>query len=886
VTLFHRFVSMFRWVLRREKAEQQLDEEMRTFVDICAADKMREGVSLAEARRRAVLELGGIEQVKEQVRTSRHGALVDEIGRDVRYAFRTFARNPGFVLVVVLTLGLGIGANTAIFSLIDALMLRWLPVRDPQELVQVKLQEPGDGPATDTFSYPIVRALGEQQEIFTGVAGFSGYSFNIGAGDSIGKVSGALVIGGYYETLGLNPEAGRLLTRSDDAPDAPLAAVISDGYWERQFLRSPAAIGQILVVNGAPATIVGVSPPGFTGANVGMTADITLTAGAFASVNRQVAELIGPGNFWIRALARPAPGVSVRQAEARLTTVWSGIWDSLIAAHWPQSQRSPFANARFQLAPGGTGWTTMRDRYRQPLTVLMSVVAVVLLIACANVASLMLARASARQREIAVRLALGASRGRVVRQLLIESTLLSSIGAAFGILLAWASSRLLLETMFPGSWRVTFDLTPNGHILGFTAAVSAATGVLFGLAPALRTTAAGPAAALNDDMRTSSSRSRLLPSLIVAQVAMSLVLLVGAGLFAGTLRNLQRLDPGFNREGVLIADLEGRRTPVPQELVDEIQALPGVVSASVSTHTPLSGSIWSDRAVPRGQPVPERDSAFFVGAGPRLLEIMQTPLISGRDFTDRDSAEAQPVAVVNEAYARRFFPDRQPLGQYLSAVVRGARRDLEIVGVAKNTSAAGLRRRSPLTVYVAYRQLTGSFPTTLVIRARGNLAGMAAAIRRAIQPQMPDTAIEVLPLSAQIEAAMVQERVMAGLAGAFGALALVLASVGLYGLLAYTVARRTKEVGIRVALGAERARVVAMILGGAVRLVSIGILLGLPAAWAASRAVQSMLFGLKPADPATIGGAIVLLGAAALVAAYVPAWRASRIDPLTALRHE
>jgi putative ABC transport system permease protein len=887
VTLLHRVASIVRWLLRRDRAERQLDEEMRTFVDLCAADKMRNGVPAAEARRLAVLELGGIEQTKERVRTSRHGALVDEVGRDVRYAFRTFARNPGFVVVVVLTLALGIGANTAIFSLIDALMLRWLPVRHPQELVQLRMRLPEDtGPGGDTFSYAIVRALADQHEIFESLAGFSGYGFNAGSGDSIGKVPGALVTGGYYETLGLNAAAGRLLNRSDDDPGAPLAAVISDGYWARQFLRSPAAIGQTLVLGGAPATIVGVSPRGFTGANVGATADITTTIAAFASVNRQVAEISGPGNYWLRVLARPAPEVSTAEAESRLQTVWSRVWDDVVAAHWPPSRRLAFATARFSLSPGGTGWTRMREMYRRPLIVLMSVVGLVLLIACANVASLMLARASARQREIAVRLAFGASRGRILRQLLIESTLLSLIGAAFAILLAWVSGRVLLDTMFPGALRVALDLTPNWHIFGFTVAVAVTTGMLFGLAPAFQAIATGPSPALNDDARTGSSRSRWLASLIVTQVALSLLLLVGAGLFLGTLRNLQRLDPGFNPEGVLIVDLEGRRTAVPQELLDEIQRVPGVVSVSLSTHTPLSGSVWSDPAVPRGQPIPERDTAFFIGAGPRFLEIMQTPLVAGRDFTERDSADAQPVAVVNQAYARRFFPNQQPIGQYLSAVVRGDRRDLEIVGVAKDTSAAGLRRAAPATVYVSYRQLTGSFPTTLVIRATASLTETASAIRRAIQPRLPDTPIEVLPLSAQVDAAMVQERLMAALASAFGALALVLACVGLYGLLAYNVVRRTKEMGIRVALGAQRTQVVAMVLGSAMRLVVMGVLLGLPAAWAASHAVRSMLFGLRPADPATIAGAIFLLAIASVIAAYVPAWRASRIEPLTALRHE
>jgi putative ABC transport system permease protein len=893
MTHLHRLVSVVRWLLHRKQAEQDLDSELQDFIDRSAADKLRPGIPPAEARRLATLELGGIEQAKERVRTFRYGASLDEAGRDVSYALRMFARNPGFVVVVVLTLALGIGANTAIFSLIDALMLRWLPVPNPQELVQVELQQPdekgvrpGGAVGGESFSYAIVRALAARHDIFAGAAGFSGYGFNAGSGDSMRKVPGALVTGAYYETLGLTPAMGRLLTRADDEPGAPLVAVIGDGYWERQFLRDPAAVGRAILLNGVPVTIVGVSPHGFAGANVGSVADITMAVAALPVISPEGAGLTGPGNFWLRVLARPALGLSAAEATARLAVFWSQTADSVIAPHWPAFQRQAAANARFHLSPGGTGWTALRQVYGKPLLVLMGVVMLVLLIACANVASLLLARASARQKEIAVRLAIGAGRGRIMRQLLTESMMLSLIGAAFGILLAWASSRLLVDVISTGPFQIRLDLTPDWHILGFTSAVAMATGLLFGVVPAIHTIAAGPSPALKEDFRMSGSQSRWLSALISAQVALSLLLLVGAGLFVQTLRNLQDFDPGFNREGVLIAELQGRRTAAPKELVDVAQRLPGVVSATLSTHSPLSGAVWTDVAVPQGQPVPERDNAYFIGAGPRFFETLQTPLVSGREFTGRDSADAPGVAIVNEAFARRHFPNQTPVGQYLSATVRGDRRVLEVVGLAKDTRAAGLRRPSPATVYVAYLQLAGNIPTTLEVRASGSLIQVASALRRAVQPRLTDSPVEVLPLSAQVEAAMVQERMMATLAGTFGVLALLLACVGLYGLLAYSVVRRTKEMGIRIALGAPRTHVLAMVLAAAVRLVLIGVVVGLPAAWAASRWVQSMLFGLRPADPPTMAGAIVLLTSAALVAAYLPAYRASRVDAMAALRHD
>lgn len=886
MTLLHRVVSILRWLVHRRRAEDRLSDELRAFIEMSAADKMREDLPPDEARRLAMIELGGIEQAKERVRTGRHGAWLDEVGRDVRYGFRTFVRNPGFTFIIVLTVALGIGANTAIFSLIDALMLRWLPVQDPQELAQVRLEMPGGGSVGESLSYPIARALADQREIFTGAAGFSSFVFDVGARGSVTRAPGALVTGGFYETLGLTPAAGRLLVRDDDEPGAPLVAVISDGYWDRQFGRNAGAVGETVRINGVPVTIVGVSPRGFVGANVGTVADITVPIAALPLVSPSAAGLLGPGNFWLRLLARPRAGVSVQQATTRLNAVWPGLSESLVAPHWPVGRRKAMTESVFVLSPGGTGWTPLRALYRQPLFVLMAVVGLVLLIASGNVATLLLARASARRKEVAVRLAIGAGRDRLVRQLLIESTLLSLIGAACGILLAWVSGRFLVSMISLGPAPVEFDLTPNWHILGFSIALAIVTGLLFGVAPAFQTTATGPSLALKEDARTGASRSRLLPMLVSAQVAVSLVLLAGAGLFVRTLQNLQRLDPGFDTEGVLLVDLEGRRATVPRELVDEVQRLPGVRSASLSTHTPLSGAIWSDIAVPAGQPLPERDTAFFVGAGPRFFQTLGMQLVAGREIDDRDSAEGPAVAIVNEAFAQRFLTKQDPVGLRLSAIVRGQRKDLEIVGLVRNTNAAGLRQAPPPTVYVAYAQLTGDRPTTLAVRSTGQLGRVAVAIQQALQAKLPDAPVDVWPLSAQVEATIVRERMMATLAGGFGLLALALACIGLYGLLAFSVAQRTNEIGIRIALGAEARWMVALVLKSGARLVLIGIACGLPIAWVVSRSVASMLFGLTPTDPAVIGGAIVLLAAAAQLAAYIPAHRASRVEPLRALRHQ
>ena len=886
MTLLHRLASIVRWIVHRDQADRQLDAELQAYVDLSTAQKIREGLAPSEARRLAILELGGVEQAKERVRTERHGAGLDEIGRDVRYAFRMFAKYPGFTAVVIVTLALGIGANTAIFSLIDALVLRSLPVRAPGQLVQIQWRSPEDQQPDHSMSYAMVRAIAAQDEIFAGVTGFSGIRFNVGPAGAITSVPGALVTGGYYRTLGLNPAVGRLLVPDDDERGAPVVAVLSYGYWERQYARNPAAVGERLLVNGVPVSIVGVSPPGFVGANVGSMADITMPVAALDRVDPEAAPLLGTGNFWLRVLARPHEGLTMSAIEARLSASWGDISAPVIPTHWPQSRQKAIADAVFHVSPGATGWSYLREMYVTPLLVLMAVVALVLLIACANVASLLLARASARQREIALRLAIGAGRARIMRQLLIESTLLSCIGAAGGVALAWFSGQFLVSMIDNGSNQIVFNLAPNWQILGFTSAVAIATGVLFGLAPALHATANGPAAALRDDSRVSTSRSRLLPSLVSAQVALSLVLLVGAALFIRTLQNLQSFDPGFQPDGVLLVELEGRRTSIAQEVLHEIRRVPGVISASASTHTPLSGSIWSEPAVPAGQTVPDRDTAFFVGAGPEFFATMQIPLLAGREFTERDSRGAPGVVVVNQRYAERYFASQNPIGQHLSATVRGESRDLEVVGLVSNTSAAGLRAAPPPTVYVAYAQLTGDFPTTLEIRVTASLAQVAAAVREVLQRKLPNSLIEVRTLSAQVDNTMVRERMMATLAATFGLLALMLAAIGLYGLLAYSVERRTREIGIRMALGAQRIPMVALILQGAARLVIIGIAIGLPTAWAASRGIETMLFGVTPMDPSAVAGAIVALTITAQLAAYVPAWRASRVDPLTALRHE
>jgi predicted permease len=555
-------------------------------------------------------------------------------------------------------------------------------------------------------------------------------------------------------------------------------------------------------------------------------------------------------------------------------------------------RRRVLLSSSIDVTPGGTGWSGLRGQFRRPLLLLMGVAGLVLLIACANVANLLLARATARRREIALRLAIGGGRGRIIRQLLTESVVLSSIGAACGIAIAWIGARFLVDLLSSGRREpIVIDLSADWHVLGFTSAVALGTGILFGLAPAVRATAIGPGAALKNDNRTSaSSRTRLAPALVVFQLALSLVLLIGTGLLVRTLRNLQHLDAGFHHEGVLLMNVDARRAGFDdarlamlyQDLLERLEHLPGVQSASLSMNTPLSGGIWSGPVSVRNQPQPA--TAHFNAVAPGYFETLRTPLLLGRDFTLHDGPGAPPVAIVNEEFVRRYLAEGNPLGRHITV---GS--EMEIVGVVKDATSFSLWEPPPPAVYMAYFQRPQDIGiATFEVYAAGALTQVAAELRDGLRAALPQTPVQyqIQTLTEQVQRSLIQERMLASLATCFGLLALLLAAVGLYGMLAYTVIRRTGEIGVRMALGARQQQVLWLVLGDAFRLLALGIAAGLPVAWAAVRLVSSMLFGLTPTDPLTILVATVLLVAVALLAGYVPARRASRVDPMVALRYE
>ena len=883
-------------LLRRGRFNADLDEEMRLHRELREQEQIERGLPPAEAHYAAQRRFGNDLVLREESRDMWGWSWLAELGQDIRYGLRMLRKNPAFTATALLSLAIGIGANTAIFSLIDALLLRMLPVRDPQQLVQVIciLQ----GHRIDSLSYPAIRALQERTDQFSGISGFSGAAFNAGLPGAVEKTPGAWVSGNFYQTLGVAAALGRTLAPADDLPGAVPVAVLSYRYWERKFGCDPGVLGKTLLIEGTPIAIVGVSAKGFTGANVGEAADITLPLAAASTVFPE-RNMLAVNSEWLRVLARPKPGVSTAQAKAQLVAIWPSITQDIAGPIRNPERREVLLKSSLDLERGGTGWSYLRMTFSEPLLLLQAAVALLLLVACANVADLLLSRGTSRSREIAVRSAIGAGRSRLLRQLLTEGVMLALLGAALGVLLAYAGDRILLNVFATGATGpVVLELNPDARILGFTITVALLTGLLSGLLPALQTTAVQPGSVLKGGMQNLSSRHRwLASSLVIGQVSLSLLLLMAAGLFVRTLENLRYLDTGFQSDGVLLVNLDARHAgyqnarllDLYRDLLERVSALPGVTSASLSANTPLSGGIWSGSILLEGQSPQSGGglSAHFNTVAPGYFATMRTPLLLGRDFTMRDDAGAPPVAIVNEAFVKEYLHGRNPLGVHVSVHNSPDSQNMEVIGVVGDTVSFDLRDPAPPFVYVPYLQDVKSAGfATIELRARGSLLATANLVRAAIRQRLSNTAVTILPYGEQVERTLVREKLVATLASLFGAISLALAAVGLYGLIAYTVTRRTHEIGVRIALGANRVQVLWMVLRAALALVAIGILIGLPISFAVSSLVSKMLFGLKPTDLANAAEVAGLLAAVATVAAYLPARRASSVEPMEALRYE
>ncbi len=827
--------------------------------------------------------------------------FLDSLLPDVRYALRTLRQARGFTAVAVASLALGIGANTAIFSLIDTLLLRSLPVRDPGQLVDLLYHYPGD-PRLNGFSYETFQYLREHSRVLAGLIASARGSVTLrGAGLGSAPVDAEFVDGGYFRMLGVKPAAGRLIVPQDDGPQATASAVavVSWPYWKSRWNHNPAIVGKQIMMEDVPATIVGVAPPGFDGITLGYRTELWLTLSTAAAIRHATGRGTNRGGLRPGGslMGRLKPGVSLAQAQAELAVLYRQSIDPAILRRDPN-----WARVTFELEPAGAGLSLavpgpsgrLRDQFAKPLLALMAIVGLLLLIACTNVASMLLARAAARRREMAVRVSLGATRLRLLRQALTESLLLAAAGSLGGVVVAYFGAQALVRVVASGRFPIDIAVEPDLRVLLFTATVALLTGILFGLAPALRAMAAEPAEALRTAGRAGESHLGRLAgrSLVAAQVALSVVLASAAGLFAGHLSDLRNLNRGFRRDHILLATLRPagtgwngeRLAQAYRELLNRFAALPGVRSATLSGTTPINGAAASRFATVEGYQAKPFETRIFVNSvAPKYFETFGTPLLAGRDFTFQDVAAAH-LAIVNQALTRYYFGRANPIGRRIT--LEGDNQPLEIVGVVGDAKYLDLRDPAPRTVYLcAFQQQTVN-SHRFALRTAGDPAVAAAEVRRTVSAVLKNVPVETTTLAAQMDASIVPERLIAALSEAFGGFGLLLASLGVYGLLAYTVARRINEIGIRMALGATRGGVIRMVLLDALRMVAAGLAIGVPMAWWGRRLARSVMEGLPLADPLPIALGAMALVATALAAAYVPAHRAARVDPMEALRYE
>lgn len=834
--------------------------------------------------------------------------------KDVRYAIRSLLKRPGFSLITVLTLALGIGANTAIFTLLNAVIFKPLPVSAPQELVFFD-DTPGEGtsqgdPFTGQwhrFSYANYQYFRDTDQSFQELSAFRSGEARLsvrGVGAQTGEVAqrGHLVSGNYFSVLGVNAMLGRVLTAADDKPGAPPAAVMSHGCWTQQWKSDPWIINREIVINGTSFTVVGVMPPSFFGVRVRRSPDFWLPLAFQPQIELRPSAFEDRRVYWLNFVGRLKPGVSLEQAEASTNVGLRQFLTNEAGSKLNDDVRKSIASAYVQLADGSRGISGLRRVYSQALKMLMVIVVLVLLIAGANVGNLLLSRAASRKAEISLRLALGASRYRIVRQLLCESLLLAAVGGACGILLAQWGVSVLVALVAKTS---PLDVRPDTAVLAFTAVVSLSAGVLFGLAPALRASKTDLTTALKEkSARTGRRRLRfgLASVLVVSQVALSMVLLTGAGLFARSLMKLHEEEVGFNRDNVLLVGIDPRLarykptelSTLYSRLLERLEALPRVSSATVATYAPMSGIGRSSTVTVRGYtstPGEDMEVADML-IGPAYCETLGVPLLLGREIGLRDTPAGQKVAVINQAFAQRFFQGQNPIGKrfhYGDDDDPERSEDVEIVGVIGDVKYESAREVPLPTGYRPILQVQDSeaYSSNLQIRSSGDAGDLAPAVRQAITEVDDKLPISgVTTLREQLSGRLDQEKLLAELVSFFGLLALLLACIGLYGVMAHGVVRRTKEIGIRMALGAERRSIIWMVLRETLVLILVGVAIGVPAAIGAGRLVASQLFGLSAADPLTLGAATLLLTGVAVLAGLLPARKASRVNPLIALRYE
>jgi putative ABC transport system permease protein len=830
-------------------------------------------------------------------------SFVETMLQDFRHAARSFIKTPVFTMAVVFSLALGIGANTSVFSLIDAVLLQTLPVNDPSTLVKMSWGQVGK--SAELFSYPMYQQLRDRNSVFSSVIAWERSLLTINETGGSEQVLGISVSGNYFPTLGVSAPLGRLISPDDDREGAGSpVAVIGYGYWQRQFGGSPDVIGKSLQIDGVRCTIIGVMPSEFYGTDVGRRPVVAVPLNLSDQLNSTSSRMKSVDSIWLNVMARRRSDISLEQAQAGMSAVWPNLLREAVPENFPAKELQEFMSKSILLSDGSNGLSQLRQQFSSSLLALMGVVVLVLLITCANIANLILARASARRQEMAVRMALGAGGWRLIRQTITESVLLAGLGFVLGIVLAYGAGYLLLEMISTGTTSVNLNLAPNLRVLSFTALTTILTGILVGIVPAWQASKINAGAALAATSRgVIGERARWSVSkiLIIGQIAVSIVLLVCAGLFVRTFQNLNKLDAGFHRENVLLIRIDPRRTGYRDmqlanfyhQLLERAKTLPGVRSASLSSLTPISGDMWSSAITVEGYTPQPNDNlrVYFNSVAPDYFKTLGTPLLLGRDFDDRDAADAQHIAIINESVAREFFPGANPIGRHLNVDRDPDRRNLEIIGVVKDAKYMSLREQRSHTVYVAYRQQTKRLKAMILSISAGSgtaeaQGGIVRAVQRELHALNPEAMMTHKQLQQVVDQSMMQEHLLARLGGFFGLLALALVSIGIYGVTAYTMARRTKEIGIRIAIGATRSEVLRMVLREVFLLLIIGFLAGIPLALLTGRYISSQLFGLSAIDPVVFSLTIILMVVVAMLAGLLPAVKASRVDPLIALRHE
>ena len=913
------FFRKLRWLMRRPAKEAELQEELQLHLEEEAAERQAQGLAADAALRAAQRDLGNLTLVKEDTRATWTWTFAEQFVQDIRYGLRAMSGNKIFTAMALLSLALGIGANTAIFSFMDSILLRSLPVPDPQSLVILSWRtpqrdmhgsnrhdnsynDPNGGFVGGFFSYPAFELFRKNDSVFSVVFGYQsagGLNLTIRGQAELARTE--YVSGDYFRGLGIPSAAGRLIGPEDDRAGAPGTAVVSYALSQQRFGGPENARGQPILINNHPFTVIGVAPPEFFGADPDMSPDVYVPLHAnvlLEDSDYTAATYLDPYYDWVVPMARLRPGVSAKQAQAAL----AGSFHELARTADPKARAEDMPT--LLVREGSGGLDGLRRTYSKPLYILLALVGLILLIACSNIANLLLARAAARRREIALRLSLGGGRFRIVRQLLTESVLLAVLGGTLGVAFAVWGIRFLTLLLVNGRENFTLRAELNWHVLAVAAGLALFTGLLFGLAPALQSTRADVLPALKES-RTGNARGRGLRGLslsrilIVSQIGFTLLILVAASLFLRTLSNLASIQLGFSRENVLTFQVDARQAGhTDPEIVafysglrTQIAAIPGVRAASLSNHALIGTGTSMTGVCVSGSNADDSElqGSSILTIGADFFATMQVPILSGRAIDERDRPGAPMVAVVNEAFAKRSFGDRNPLGQRLGTRKTCPQRNIEIVGVSANTLYGNLKRAASPTVYLSFAQGTWGPVHGMYyeLRTVGNPLNYVTSVRDLVQradPRMPLSSVK--SQSAWIDQTINQEIAFARLSTTFAFLALAIACIGLYGTMSYNVARRTAEIGIRMALGAQRNRVVWMVLREVVLLAAAGLAIGVPAALAASKLVQSFLFGMKPNDPLALTGAVVTLAIAAILAGYLPARNASRIDPMISLRHE